>query len=55
MRSPRNFHVAAAMLLVVLAPALTKADALVFKALQKDPAARYQTAGEMARDIDAIL
>jgi TonB family protein len=30
-------------------------DRVVFKALQKDPAARYQTAGDMARDIDAIL
>jgi len=30
-------------------------DAVVLKALQKDPANRYQTAGEMARDIDAIL
>jgi TonB family protein len=30
-------------------------DAVVVKALQKDPANRYQTAGEMARDIDAIL
>jgi TonB family protein len=30
-------------------------DAIVLKALQKDPANRYQTAGEMARDIDAIL
>ena len=30
-------------------------DAVVIKALQKDPANRYQTAGEMARDIDAIL
>ncbi len=27
----------------------------MLKALQKDPANRYQTAGEMARDIDAIL
>jgi TonB family protein len=30
-------------------------DRVVFKTLQKDPAARYQTAGDMARDIDAIL
>jgi len=30
-------------------------DKIVLKALQKDPANRYQTAGEMARDIDAIL
>ncbi|HEX2835576.1 MAG TPA: TonB family protein [Thermoanaerobaculia bacterium] len=30
-------------------------DKIVIKALQKDPANRYQTAGEMARDIDAIL
>jgi TonB family protein len=30
-------------------------DKVVLKALQKDPANRYQTAGEMARDIDAIL
>ncbi|HEX2122952.1 MAG TPA: protein kinase, partial [Thermoanaerobaculia bacterium] len=30
-------------------------DAVVLKALQKDPANRYQTAGEMARDIDQIL
>ncbi|MBV8519115.1 MAG: TonB family protein [Acidobacteria bacterium] len=30
-------------------------DAIVLKALQKDPANRYQTAGEMARDIDAVL
>jgi TonB family protein len=30
-------------------------DAVVVKALQKDPANRYQTAGEMARDLDAIL
>jgi TonB family protein len=30
-------------------------DAVVLKALQKDPANRYQTAGEMARDMDAIL
>lgn len=30
-------------------------DKVVIKALQKDPANRYQTAGEMARDIDAIL
>ena len=30
-------------------------DAILRKALQKDPANRYQTAGEMARDIDAIL
>ncbi len=30
-------------------------DRVVFKALQKDPNERYQTAGEMARDIDSIL
>ncbi|MEO8379661.1 MAG: TonB family protein [Acidobacteriota bacterium] len=30
-------------------------DKVVIKALQKDPANRYQTAGEMARDLDAIL
>ncbi|MGZ8830109.1 MAG: protein kinase domain-containing protein, partial [Thermoanaerobaculia bacterium] len=30
-------------------------DGVVFKAHEKDPAARYQTAGEMARDIDSIL
>jgi TonB family protein len=30
-------------------------DAIVMKALQKDPANRYQTAGEMQRDLDAIL
>lgn len=30
-------------------------DRIVMKALQKDPANRYQTAGEMARDIDQIL
>jgi TonB family protein len=30
-------------------------DKVVLKALQKDPANRYQTAGEMARDLDAIL
>jgi TonB family protein len=30
-------------------------DAIVLKALQKDPANRYQTAGEMQRDIDAVL
>jgi TonB family protein len=30
-------------------------DALVLRALQRDPEARYQTAAEMARDIDAIL
>ena len=30
-------------------------DKIVIKALQKDPANRYQTAGEMARDLDAIL
>jgi TonB family protein len=30
-------------------------DAIVLKALQKDPANRYQTAGEMAKDIDALL
>jgi TonB family protein len=30
-------------------------DRIVLKALQKDPANRYQTAGEMARDIDAVL
>ena len=30
-------------------------DRIVIKALQKDPTNRYQTAGEMARDLDAIL
>jgi len=30
-------------------------DKIVLKALHKDPAHRYQTAGEMARDADAIL
>jgi TonB family protein len=30
-------------------------DAIVLKALQLDPDNRYQTAGEMAREIDAIL
>ncbi len=30
-------------------------DRVVLKALQKEPGDRYQTAGEMARDIDAIL
>ncbi len=30
-------------------------DAIVKKALQKEPADRYQTAGEMARELDAIL
>jgi TonB family protein len=30
-------------------------DAIVVKALQKDPANRYQTAGEMQRDLDAVL
>jgi TonB family protein len=30
-------------------------DKIVIKALQKDPTNRYQTAGEMARDLDAIL
>jgi TonB family protein len=30
-------------------------DRVVFKAHEKDPASRYQTAGDMARDIDAIL
>jgi TonB family protein len=30
-------------------------DKIVVKALQKDPANRYQTAGEMERDINAIL
>ncbi|MFZ2491285.1 MAG: protein kinase, partial [Thermoanaerobaculia bacterium] len=30
-------------------------DALLMSALAKDPAERYQSAGEMARDIDAIL
>lgn len=30
-------------------------DKIVIKALQKDPASRYQTAGEMARDLDAVL
>ncbi|HSP15696.1 MAG TPA: TonB family protein [Thermoanaerobaculia bacterium] len=30
-------------------------DRVVLKALEKDPAQRYQTAGELARDIDSIL
>jgi TonB family protein len=30
-------------------------DKIVLKALQKDPANRYQTAGEMARDLDQVL
>lgn len=30
-------------------------DRVVLKALQKEPADRYQTAGEMARDLDSIL
>ena len=30
-------------------------DAIVAKALQKEPADRYQTAGEMAKDIDSVL
>jgi len=30
-------------------------DAIVLKALHKDPDARYQTAGELARDLDSIL
>jgi TonB family protein len=30
-------------------------DAVVLKGLQKDPANRYQTAAEMARDLDVIL
>ena len=30
-------------------------DAIVMKGLQKDPADRYQTAAEMARDIDSLL
>jgi TonB family protein len=30
-------------------------DKIVQKALQKDPAGRYQTAGEMAKDLDSIL
>ncbi|MEA2165824.1 MAG: eukaryotic-like serine/threonine-protein kinase [Thermoanaerobaculia bacterium] len=30
-------------------------DSIVLKALQKDPANRYQTAGEMQRDLDAVL
>jgi TonB family protein len=30
-------------------------DRIVLKALQKDPEDRYQTAGEMARDIDSVL
>jgi TonB family protein len=33
----------------------TEVDRVVQKALQKEPADRYQTAGEMAKDIDAIL
>lgn len=30
-------------------------DAIVLKALQKEPSSRYQSAGEMQRDIDAVL
>src|SRR5438045_9756335 len=30
-------------------------DAIVLKALQKEPADRYQTAAEMAKDIDSLL
>jgi len=30
-------------------------DAIVLKALKKEPGERYQTAGEMARDIDSVL
>ncbi|HEV8433775.1 MAG TPA: TonB family protein [Thermoanaerobaculia bacterium] len=30
-------------------------DAIVLKALQKEPEKRYQTAGEMARDLDQVL
>ena len=30
-------------------------DRIVLKALQKEPADRYQTAGEMAKDIDSVL
>lgn len=30
-------------------------DAIVLKGLQKEPGDRYQTAGEMARDIDSLL
>lgn len=30
-------------------------DAIVLKALRKEPEDRYQTAGEMARDLDAVL
>src|SRR5260370_18846141 len=30
-------------------------DQIVLKALQKEPSNRYQTAGEMQRDIDAVL
>jgi len=30
-------------------------DAIVLKALQKEPSNRYQSAGEMQRDIDAVL
>ncbi|HEU4522745.1 MAG TPA: TonB family protein, partial [Thermoanaerobaculia bacterium] len=30
-------------------------DAVVLKGLQKDPESRYQTAAEMAKDIDAVL
>ena len=30
-------------------------DAIVMKALQREPEARYQTAGELAKDLDAIV
>ena len=33
----------------------TEIDRIALKALQREPEARYQTAGEMARDIDAVL
>jgi TonB family protein len=33
----------------------TQVDAIVSRALSKEPESRYQTAGEMARDLDAVL
>lgn len=33
----------------------TQVDAIVARALAKEPESRYQTAGEMARDLDAVL